>query len=292
MQNPINLLLYQMVLNFLLVVLIGLIIIPLGLYTIESISLENIILIAISSAFLFFGVITLYYGLSVGNVSVGSLILSSRVIISILLAILFLSEIFPFNIYFWIVIVIIGILLTSWQEKLSLIEGLKNSGSVFFFITIILWGIGNTIIGAINNEVFIISFLIIRLFVMNFLLILLIIFLILVYPKLIPALGDVRKISFSPKYVIFIFLFVLVATFGDGASIVALGESVTITEAIGAFQGVLVFLIVLLLSQNRRIKEIYNEPMGKITLLVRSTGFLIATIAIVILTFDLSSLNI
>jgi drug/metabolite transporter (DMT)-like permease len=256
-----------------------------GIYPNDNITLENVILIILSTTFLFFGVVSLYYGLKVGNVSVGGLILSSRVLVSIFLAIAILGENFPFIIYFWILIIFLGIIFTSWQENLSLIEGIKDSGSIYFFITIIFWGFAFTIIGAINNEVFIITFLLIRLFVMC----LLIIFL---YPFLNSYIGDSGKIHFSFRYVFFIFLFVLVATVGDAASIIALGESVTVAEAIGAFQGVIIFIFVLILSKNIKLKEIFGEPLGKKTLLVRSSGIIIATTAIVFLTYELATLNV
>jgi drug/metabolite transporter (DMT)-like permease len=268
-----------------LILVIGIILIFLGTYPSENLTLENVILTIISTTFLFFGVVSLYYGLKVGNVSVGGLILSSRVLISIFLAISILGEHFPLIIYFWILIIFLGIIFTSWEENLSLIEGIKDSGTMYFFLTIIFWGIANTIIGDINNEVFIISFLLIRLFVMC----LLIIFL---YPFLNSFIGDGRKIQFSFRYVIFISLFVLVATVGDAASIIALGESVTVAEAIGAFQGVIIFIIVLILSKNINLKEIFGEPLGKRTLVVRSSGLIIATIAIILLTFEFTTLNI
>jgi drug/metabolite transporter (DMT)-like permease len=285
MKNPVHILLYQMLLNFLLILIIGIILIFLGIYPDEIITLENVILIILSTTFLFFGVVSLYYGLKEGNVSVGGLILSSRVLVSIFLAISILGEHFPLLIYFWILIIFLGIIFTSWQENLSLIEGIKNSGSIYFFITIFFWGFANTIIGAINNEVFIITFLLIRLFVMCLLIIIL-------YPSLNSFIGDGEKIHFSFRHMIFVFLFVLIATVGDAASIVALGESVTVAEAIGAFQGVIIFIIVLILSKNIKFKEIFSEPLGKKTLIIRSSGIIIATFAIVLLTFELANLNV
>ncbi|MHA1983250.1 MAG: EamA family transporter [Candidatus Hodarchaeales archaeon] len=285
MKNPVHILLYQMLLNFLFILIIGVIMIFLGFYPIENITLENLILIIFSTTFLFIGVVSLYYGLKVGNVSVGGLILSSRVLISIFFAISILGEHFALIIYFWILIIFLGIIFTSWQENLSLIEGIKDSGTIYFFITIIFWGFANTIIGAINNEVFIITFLLIRLFVMCVLIIVL-------YPFLNSFIGDGGKIQFSFRYVIFIFLFVLVATVGDAASIIALGDSVTVTEAIGAFQGVIIFIIVLILSKNIKLKDIFGEPLGIRTLVVRSSGIIIATLAIILLTFEFSNLNV
>jgi hypothetical protein len=115
---------------------------------------------------------------------------------------------------------------------------------------------------------------------------------IILYPSLNSFIGDGEKIHFSFRHMIFVFLFVLIATVGDAASIVALGESVTVAEAIGAFQGVIIFIIVLILSKNIKFKEIFSEPLGKKTLIIRSSGIIIATFAIVLLTFELANLNV
>ncbi|OLS16509.1 MAG: hypothetical protein HeimC3_54520 [Candidatus Heimdallarchaeota archaeon LC_3] len=285
MKNPMNLLLIQMIINFIFILAIYLVMSVLGIYPVEVITLGNIILIIISTIFLFFGILSLYYGFKVGNVSVGGLILSSRVFVSVLLAIIFLNEIYSLNIYFWFFFIFLGIIFISWQEDFSFIKGVRNSGSIYFLLTIFLWGFANVIIGAVNNEVFVISFLIIRLLVLNTLTILL-------YPKLKEYLGEDHPLHFELKSIFLISVFVLIATIGDAAYIMALGESVTITEAIGAFQGVIVFILVLLLSQNSLLRSIYNEPLKKKTLLVRFLGITIATIATLIMIYELGSLNI
>ena len=284
MKNPMNLLLIQMVINFILIFVIYIILSVLGLYPVEIINLEQYLYIIISTIFLFFGIITLYYGFKVGNVSVGGLILSSRVFVSVILAIVFLNELFPSNIYFWFIFIFLGIILTSWQEELSFIKGIKSSGTIYFLLTIFFWGFANVIIGAVNNEVFVITFLLIRLITLNFLTIIL-------YPKFKSILGADLPLELNFKSLILVSIFVLIATIGDAAYIVALGDSVTITEAIGVFQGAIVFVFVLFLSQNPFLKSIYNEPLEKRTLMVRFLGIVIATIGILIMTYEVALLN-
>ena len=235
-------------------------------------NLEDVVILTISSILIFGGVISFYYGMNKGNVSVATVVISSRVLVVIPIGILFLSEIYTGAVYFWIILVLLGVLFVTWEKGISIKNVLKFKGSYYYIITNILWAIANSLITYLHNNVNYVGIILIRLIILTFLI------LILSTPMNNSFEYPPINKKFNLKLSIMIFFLVLVLFIGDMGYIYSLGESITLTEAIGSLQGLFVFFIVLILSKIKIIKNGLNETMDKKTLSVRITGAILAII--------------
>ena len=266
---------YQFSINLIVVIITFMILFILGTNFSTLFELQDVIILIISSIFIFAGVITFYYGLNIGNVTVATVVLSSRVLFVIPIGILFLNEIYSGVTYLWIIVIIFGILLVSWEQGLPVKEVFLLKGTIYYILTNIFWAIANSLITFLHNDVHYVGIILIRLWVLTFL-----IFILssklntsLKYPPL-----DRR---FDTKFALLTFFLVLLLFLGDLGFIYALGDSVTITEAIGSLQGMFVFVLVLLLSKIPFFNDGLKEPLDKKTLSVRIFGVFLATIGTV-----------
>ena len=270
--NPITLMIYQFIINLFVVFFTFIVYIFLGTDFSNIYNLEDVVILIISSIFIFGGVVSFYYGMNRGNVSVATVVISSRVLVVIPIGILFLSEIYPGAVYFWILLVLFGVLFVTWEKGISISDVLKFKGTYYYIITNILWAIANSLITYLHNNVNYVGIILIRLIILTFLI------LILSTPMNKSFEYPPINRKFNLKLSIMIFFLVLTLFLGDMGYIYSLGESITLTEAIGSLQGLFTFFIVLILSKAKIVKNGLNEAMDKKTLSVRITGAILAVI--------------
>ncbi|MFX0183179.1 MAG: EamA family transporter [Candidatus Hodarchaeota archaeon] len=285
-KNPVHMLFLQISINYILLLIIYLpSLLVFGSELNANLSISNIFIISCSAMAIFAGLVTFFIGLHEGNVSAGGVIVSSRVIASILLAWLFLNERFPINSYLFILVVFIGVLMVSWQKELRLEEIFlfRSSGSGWFIVAVIFFAIGNAFIRLLSNQINILTQLIFRL---TFLLIATLI----AYPLLNRKIGDKRPLKETvrnPKLVLQAIIYVALILIADIVITLAIGESLTITEAITALEGLFVFMFMILIANNKTLQKALQEPFDKKTLTVRFLGVVIATIGIISFIYNL-----
>jgi drug/metabolite transporter (DMT)-like permease len=285
-KNPIHMLFLQVSINLILLLILYLLsLLPFRTEINANLTLVNVVIIFCSAMFIFAGLVAFFIGLQRGNVSVGGMIIASRVIASVILAWLFLSEHFPPNLYILILLVFIGVLMVSWQEELNMKDIIlfKSSGSGWFLLAVVLFATGNAFVRLLHNQVYVLTQLVIRL---TFILIATLLF----YPFLNRRIGDDRSLIETirvPKLVLQAVIYVTLIVIADIPTTIAIGESLTITETIIALEGVFVFILVLLVGQNKTIRYILQEPFDRKTLTIRFLGVIIATVGIVSFVYSL-----
>ncbi len=276
--NPFKFLRIQIFLNLGFVLLFFLIsIFIMGETVFVNLSLEAIFLLGLQSCFIFMGLILFFWGLSTGNASVAGVITSARVVVSVLLGFFLFNEHFPPEFYAIILMIILGVFLVSWSEEISISDVflLRANGSGIFAVAVTLWALGNVPTRFLNNTIPLATILTIRLGIMFTLsLVSYSYFMKLSESKLkIPTDEKVTLLFFS-KMVIYMAIFVTADIFIT----FALGESLTITETILTLESILIFLMVLILSINPKLKSILNEGFSLRVIVVRGIGVIIAFI--------------
>ncbi|MFX0065484.1 MAG: EamA family transporter [Candidatus Hermodarchaeota archaeon] len=285
-KNPLHMLFLQIAINYgLLLIIYFPSFLLFDLEINENLTITNIFIIFCSAMAIFTGLVAFYTGLQKGNVSAGGVIVSSRVIVSVLLAWLFLNEYFPLSSYIFILIVFIGVLLVTWQKELRLKDVLllKSGGSGWFLLAVVLFAIGNAFIRLLNNQINIITQLVFRL---TFLLMATLFF----YPILNKKIGDKRPLKETvgvPKLVLQATIYVILILIADIATTAAIGESLTITETILALEGLFVFILIVLIAQNKTLRDVLQEPFDRKTLVIRFLGVITTTFGIICFIFSL-----
>jgi hypothetical protein len=275
-QSSYHFLLLQIIFSFVLVCLVNIMLFLSGYYPAIDLQISGVVLIFLASIFAFIGFVTLLRGFEIGDVSVGGVFLSSRVFISVPIAIIFIGEKYPFITYICIVITIVGALMVSWQKNLPIKEVLtfRASGSNYFLITLISWGVANSIVRQLNNEVFLLLFLLIRgVFFVTFA--------VVTYPILNRFLASGKAIKYTSTSIKHTGIYILILFFAQASFVYALGVSLTLTEGIGVLEGVFTFLLAVIISKNLKWKEILEEPLDQLTLSIRSIGVILAIIGTV-----------
>lgn len=285
--NPIHMVFLQITINFILLLII---LVPslflFGEELSQNLTISNIFVIFCSAMAIFAALVSFYIGLEKGNVTIGGMIISSRVIVSTLLAWLFFSENIPLISYLFILIVFGSVLLVSWEKELPIREILlfKSSGASWYLLSVLFFSTGNVFIRLLNNQVNILTQLVLRL---TFLLFAIILF----YPMLNQRIGDKRPLKATisnPKLLIQALIFVLMILIADFSMTIAIGESLTIAETIGALEGIFIFLMMLVVLQNKNLRTIFQEPFDRKTITIRSLGVIFATLGILGFIFTLN----
>lgn len=263
---------YQFTINLIVVIVVFTVLAFIGTDFSNMFVLQDLIILIISSVLIFAGVVTFYYGLNIGNVSVATVVLSSRVLFVIPLGLLFLHEFYPAITYFWIFVIVVGILFVSWEKNLPVKEVFLLKGTIYYILTNIFWAVANSLITFMHNEVNYVAIILIRLWVLTIL--------IFVFSaKLNTSFRyDPLPKKFDKKLAFLTFFLVILLFMGDLGYIYSLGFSVTITETLGSLQGIFVFIMVLLLSNSPFFKKGLKEPLDKKTLSVRIAGIVLATV--------------
>ena len=269
-ENSYNFFLIQIVLMIPILIIINYLISP-DLSNLNS--YNDLIKVFLASFFGFFGYIALYKGFEVGNVSVGGVMLSSRVLISIPLAVLLIGEHYPLHIYLFILISFFGAILVSYKKDLSLktFFQFRSSGINYFLVTLICWAISNTLTRDLNNHFHPLLFLLIR--IVFFAIIALI-----TYPLFKSSLAKDKPLKLSKRTFYQVVTYIIIIITAQTLYIYALGQSLTIAEGLGVVEGVFTFILAISLSKLPYFKEYLQEPLQKITIIVRTIGVIITTV--------------
>ena len=188
--------------------------------------------------------------------------------------------------YLFILIVFGSVLMVSWEKELPMKEILlfKSSGASWFLLSVIFFSTGNVFIRLLHNQVNILTQLVLRL---TFLLFANLLF----YPLLNRRIGDNRPLKETirnPKLLIQVFIFVSLILIADFATSLAIGESLTITETIGALEGIFIFIMLMVVLQNKNLRNILQEPFDRKTIIIRFLGVILATLGIIGFIFNLN----
>ena len=231
----------------------------------------------LSILFAYFGFITLMIGFSKGNASVGGIFLSSRLIINIPLAAIFLHEIYPPLIYVFIAFGLFGALITTWEEGMNISDVLSiRANGVFWYVsTMVFWALSNLFVTGISDALHPIQFISYRYLIF-------VVVNLILYPFVQPKF-DKKELPISRSFLYFLAPYVIFTVSAQFLFVFSLQQSLTITEGIGAAEGVVTFVIALIVAKFISNKEL-NEPLESRVLRVRSGGVILSLLSIVVLT--------
>ena len=102
-------------------------------------SVNSIVLTIIASAASFTGGLIFVYGLNIGDITTANPILSTRPIFVIPLSFILLHEFYGFQVIGWILLIVFGAMLTSWNEEMNAKNLLKNKSLGLFFATCLIF---------------------------------------------------------------------------------------------------------------------------------------------------------
>ena len=236
--------------------------------------LRNLVLIFCSSMLSLLGFILILKGFEKGNASVGGMLLSMRVVISVPLAFFFLNDVYPFITYVFILIALIGAIYVGWEQGFSWIEliTLKSPGSKHFAAGCISWALSNVFIGELGPDFPTIMYIIMRAMLFT-------VVGVASFPLMKKILGVREKFHISRRILTMISPYVLVLLFAQFLLFFVIGQSVTLAESIGVFEGIITFVIAtctpVFIS---RLSDTLDEPTNRKTLIVRSIAATIATL--------------
>ena len=108
---------------------------------IEFPSMNLWIYIMVSSITGFVGGLIFIYALTLGDVTTAMPILSSRPIFVLPMSFIFLNEFYGFGVAGWIMVIVLGAMLTSWKEGMKVKDLAKNKALGLFLFTTFLWSI-------------------------------------------------------------------------------------------------------------------------------------------------------
>lgn len=232
--------------------------------------------LVISSIFAFTGMLTLMLALDKGNASTAGIFLSTRVIFSIPLAIIFLGEMQSWFVYVIIIAILLGSVATSYDHSVSIgriLKG-KENGVRWLLLTSLFWSISNFFVTRVTQVIAPFEYLGLRI----------IIFLALALLFKIPgsrAFDGDRKHRTRSIFPILI-VFTALTLVGQYLFVVALSISLTLTEGIGVFEGVLTFILSISLAKIFKMDSL-DEVVDRKSMVVRITGIIIATTGVVLL---------
>lgn len=227
----------------------------------------------LSSIFGFGGFVCLMIGFSKGNASVGGIFISSRLAVNIPLAFIFLGEHYPIFVYILILLTVVGAILVSWDENLDAREVflLKGRGVIWFFLTMVFWGLSNLFITDIGDRLSPIEFLGYRqlfLFVATW----------LFYPIISPKVDQGGK-GFSFPTLRLLTTYIVFTISAQLLFIFSLLQNLTITEGIGAMEGAATFVISMGAAKVFG-NSILEEPTSSKILTIRIVGVLLSTMGV------------
>ncbi len=224
----------------------------------------------------FVGFICLIIGFSKGNASVGGIFLSSRLVINIPLAFIFLQERYPIEIYLLIAATLVGALIVSWDETLSLKEVFlfQGKGVKWFVLTMVFWALANLFTANIRNRISAIEFIAYRQLIF-------VLMAFLFFPFL-HSLVDEGLGQITNRFWAMIIGYVVLLISAQALFVYSLNQSLTITEGIGAMEGVATFLLSVAIAKTFGNSKL-EEPLKRQTLVIRSAGVLISTVSVLLI---------
>lgn len=268
-KSPYHFLILQLTMSFILFLGIYLVDSQIHDPELQSIQGNNLLLFLSASFFSFFGYMTFIIGLEEGKASVGAIFLSSRVFLSVPLAVIIIGEIYPPATYLLILIALIGAIVVSWEEQLSIYQifTLQAKGTRYFVLTTLFWSLANFSIRLLDGAIPLITFLTARL----------LIFVILAF-----LIFFLRYRSF-PKFVWTRFLisgmtaYVLLIGFGQLLFVYAVSLNLGVTETVGIFEGTLTFIFSVVFAKIVG-NSVLKEPLQPKILALRTFGVLLAIV--------------
>ncbi len=112
-----------------------------------------------SSIVAFIGVLIFIYALTLGDVTTAMPVVSSRPIFIVPLSFIFLNEFYGYQVIGWILLIVFGAILTSWDERTKPRHMYRNKALGLFFATTILWSIMSILSKPALQEIGIFNFL-------------------------------------------------------------------------------------------------------------------------------------
>ncbi len=101
-------------------------------------SIQSWFYIISSSTVSFIAVLILIYALTIGDVTTAGPVISSKPIFIVPLSFIFLGEFYGYAIIGWILLIVLGAIMTSWNKEMKLKKVFSNRALGLFFITTIL----------------------------------------------------------------------------------------------------------------------------------------------------------
>ncbi len=102
-------------------------------------SVNSLVLTTIASSAAFTGGLIFVYGLSIGDITTANPVLSTRPIFVIPLSFILLHEFYGFQIIGWILLIVFGAMLTSWNEGITFKNLIKSKSLGLFFATCLIF---------------------------------------------------------------------------------------------------------------------------------------------------------
>lgn len=99
---------------------------------------------------------------------------------------------------------------------------------------------------------------------------------IILYPIFNPLLANNNRPVITNDIIFRTIIFALLTILGEFAFVYVLGESLTIAEGLGVFEGIFTFSIAILIALNTEFNQVLKEPIDKQTLSIRVTGTMFA----------------
>jgi drug/metabolite transporter (DMT)-like permease len=222
----------------------------------------------------------MYYGLTKYDASSASPIIATQSIFVIPLTYIFLNEFYGLIVILWILIAVLGAIMTSWDENINVRQlfSFKNKAFWIFFIAAFLYALGNVAVKPALKIVSNFNFLIWREFAWFGVL--------LALMPLIFHKREQKRLREDWKDAIgFVIFGILIQFFGYILMFYALGISVQITMGLIASNGFFAVIIGFFLSKTRL--GILLEKHGSGIYLIRMIGAMMILFSIYKLSFVL-----
>ncbi len=274
---------YQLFVNFLFILNLFLVIQLITPFPFIDLTFNDYFILIGSAVFVYIALLFSYLGLERGNVSVGKVISSTRVGFSIIFAYVLLVELYSYDIYLIILVMLTGVILVSWHQELQFKDfiTLKGGGVIWFIISAFFMALSNYLLSSLQNTIAIHVIMLFRLAVLFFIS--------LIHTSWLKFLKK-RDMNFkiNRRTLVYIITYVISYIVGDFLLITALGMSLTISEAVMTTQAIITFILILILSRFKSLKELIAEPLDQKTLLIRFIGIIIAVLATLFLIISLN----
>jgi len=222
----------------------------------------------------------MYYGLTKYDASSASPIIATQSIFVIPLTYFFLKEFYGLIVILWIIIAVLGAIMTSWDENINArhLFSFRNKAFWIFFTAAFLYALGNVAVKPAMKIVSNYNFLIWREFAWFGVLLVLM-------PIIFHKREQIRLQEDWKGAIGFVTLIILIQYFGYNLMFYALGISVQITMGLMASNGFFAVIIGIFISKTSL--GILLEKHGSRIYLIRLVGALMILFSIYELSFVL-----
>jgi drug/metabolite transporter (DMT)-like permease len=232
-------------------------------------SVNSLVLTTIAASAAFTGGLIFVYALSIGDITTANPVLSTRPIFIIPLSYIFLREFYGFQIIGWILLIVLGAILTSWNEGMNFKNWLKNKSLGLFFATCLIFAFMGIASKPVLQEMDYINYLS-WFHIMQIPLLLIFMPFVMKNNEIVGFKGKWKQVMPSAILEIALLYISLVAMF------FALKFSVSLTEAFVATQGLFTVILGVLVSrinpkflgENHSIRTYLTRLIGAALILV------------------------